>query len=116
MMRQAGRGALALVLIAAVLDSAGLGQPPANPDKVYYRDRKDPGGAPKSTEGELKFSPAGYQVLVNGKVATTISPSDIVRVVPGDLVDPLRKEADPFQKLEDKREWEKARVGYDDLL
>ena len=116
MMRQAGRGALALVLIAAVLDSTGRTQPPANPDKVYYRDRKDKDGATKSVEGELKFSPTGFQVIANNKVVTTLSPADIVRVVPGDLAGPERKDVDGVLALEQKREWEKARTGFDDLL
>ena len=44
MTRQAARGVVLLVLIAAVLDSTGRAQPPMA-DTIYYRDRKDKDGA-----------------------------------------------------------------------
>jgi hypothetical protein len=111
MIRLAARGVVVLVLTAAVLDSAGRGQPAGTPDKVYYRDKKD--GSVRSTEGELKPTPAGYQVLSGGKVVLTVSPADIVRVIPGDLpgLDRL-KDVLPQVTLEEKKEWEKARVNY----
>src|SRR4051812_10685296 len=106
MIRQAARGAFVLVLIAAALDSAGFGQPPANPDRVYYRDKKD--GAIRSAEGELKPGPAGFQVGA-GKNVIAISPADIVRVVPGDLPALDRTSVMAQVALEEKKEWGKAR-------
>jgi hypothetical protein len=111
MIRLAARGVVMLVLTAVVLDSAGRGQPAAGPDKVYYRDKKD--GTVRSTEGELKPTPAGLQVVSAGKVVLTVSPADVVRVIPGDLpgLDRL-KDVLPLITLEEKKEWEKARVSY----
>ena len=67
MIRHAARAALTLLLFAAVLDSAGRGQGGGNPDKIYFRDKKD--HQVRSIEGELKMSPAGIQVMAGGKVA-----------------------------------------------
>src|SRR2546423_1848398 len=107
MTRQAARGALALVLVAARLDSAGRGQTGTG-DKLYYRDRKE--NKERTAEGELKMTPAGLQVVAGGKVTATVSPTDIVKVVPGDLpgMDRL-KDVLPALNLEDKRDWDKAR-------
>lgn len=115
MTRQAARVAMALVLVAVVLDSTGRSQP-ANPDRIYYRDKKDRDGTPKSVDGELKASPAGYQVISGGKVIAVISPADIVRVIPGDHPPLERKDVLAQVTLEEKKDWEKARVGYVDLL
>lgn len=113
MTRQVVRGLVALVLVAAVLDSAGRGQPGSTPDRIYYRDKKDsPAAAPKAVEGELKAAAAGYQIVANGKVVAVVSPADIVRVVPGDVPGLDRKDVLAQVALEEKRDWEKARVGY----
>ena len=109
MIRQAARGAFALILFAAVLDTAGLGQPQTNPDKIYYRDKKD--GSTRSVEGELKAGPAGYQVT-SGKTVLALSPADIVRVVPGDLPALDRTSVLSQAALEEKKDWGKARDGY----
>jgi hypothetical protein len=111
MIRQAARGALALLLVAAVLDSTGRGQAGAGTDKLYFRDKKD--NQVRSAEGELKMSPAGIQVISAGKVIATVAPSDVVKVTPGDLpgLDRLKDVLPPLG-LEDKREWEKARAVY----
>ena len=110
MMRQAARGALALLLVAAVLDSAGRGQTGTG-DKLYYRDKKDK--KERTAEGELKLTPAGLQVVAGGKVSVTVSPADVVKVVPGELpgMDRLKDVLPPLN-LEDKREWDKARAAY----
>jgi hypothetical protein len=115
MIRQLMCGVLLLVLIAAVLDSTGRAQPPQQ-DTIYYRDRKDKDAAPKSVDGELKPAPAGYQIISGGKVVTTVSPADIIRVVPGDLPGVDRKDVLALVANETKKEWEKARTGYADLL
>jgi hypothetical protein len=114
MTRQAARGALALLLVAAVLDSAGRGQTGTG-DKLYYRDKKD--HQVRTAEGELKMGPAGLQVVAGGKVTVTVSPTDVVKVVPGDLpgMDRL-KDVLPALNSEDKREWEKARASYTNFL
>ena len=84
MLRQATRGVAFLVLFASVLDSASRGQQPAAADRVYYRDKKD--GSVKQVEGELKASPSGFQVVnTDKKVVATVSPSDVIRVVPGEI-------------------------------
>lgn len=111
MIRQAARGAFVLLLIAAVLD-ASRAQPPMNPDKVYYRDKKD--GAIRSADGELKPGPAGFQVGT-GKNVIAISPGDIVRVVPGDMPPLDRKDILAQVSFEERKEWGKARDGYLEL-
>src|SRR5262249_58350481 len=111
MIRQAARGALALLLVAAVLDSTGRGQAGGGTDKLYYRDKKD--NQVRNVEGELKMSPAGIQVVSGGKVVATVAPADVVKVTPGDLPSLDRiKDVLPPLGLEDKREWEKARAIY----
>jgi hypothetical protein len=113
MIRQTARGAMFLVLIAAVLDATGRAQPPAQQDRIYYRDKKD---SLKNVEGDLKPGPAGYQVISGGKVLTTISPADIVRAIPGDLPPIDRKDVLAQAALEEKKDWEKARLGYAEML
>lgn len=114
MTRHAARAALALLLLAAVLDSTGRGQGGGGPDKIYFRDKKD--HQVVNREGELKMSPAGIQVVAGGKVTATISPHDVVKVVPGDLpgLDRL-KDVIPTLGYEDRHEWEKARATYVNL-
>lgn len=108
MIRTAARGALVLVLFAAVLD-ASLAQP-TNPDRVYYRDKKD--GSLRNSDGEVKSGPTGFQ-LVSGKTVVALSPLDIVRVVPGDMPPLDRKDIQAQLTLEERKEWGKARDGYD---
>jgi hypothetical protein len=114
MTRQAARGALALFLLAAVLDATGRGQAGGGTDKLYYRDKKD--NQVRNVEGELKLSPAGIQVVSGGKVVATVAPADVVKVTPGDLpgLDRVRDVLPPLN-LEDKREWDKARAIYVNL-
>lgn len=113
MIRHAARGALALVLMAAVLHSAGLGQP-ATQIKVFYRDAKT--GSEKTIDGDdLKATPGGYQVISAGKVTATISPDDIVRIDPGEMPPLERKDILSQITLEKDRKWEPARVIYLDL-
>ena len=108
MIRLAARGAFALVLIAAVLETAGRGQPPAQ-DKIYYRDKKD--NTIKWIDGELKPGPSGYQAGA-GKSVVVVAPYDLVKVVPGELPLLDRKDLMAQTNLEDKKEWGKARDGY----
>ncbi|MBX9584050.1 MAG: hypothetical protein K2X87_27430 [Gemmataceae bacterium] len=103
------------VLVAVVLTAAGRGQPPAAPaDKVYVRDKANRDAAPKAVEGELKATAAGFQIV--GAKSVSVSPADIVRVVPGDVPGVERKDITDLAALEDKREWAKARDGYAKLL
>src|SRR5262249_8937788 len=116
MMRQAARGALALVLIAAVLESAGFGQPAGQGIKVYYRERKDPGGPEKTIDGEaVKRTPAGRQVINKDKVRATGAVADVIRVDPGEMAGTDRKDIAAQITLERERKWEPARVNYIDL-
>lgn len=110
MVRQMCRGALALVLIATVLETA-RSQPAANADRIYYRDKKTKDGSVASIDGVLKTSPAGYQIVSGAKVIP-VSPADIVRVVPGELPGLDRKDVLAQATLEANGDWEKARVGY----
>ena len=120
MIRHAVRGALALILITAVMYTAGLGQP-ATQMRIVFRDAKT--GAEKTIDAEdLKATPGGYQAIVGGKVSATISPEDIVRVDPGEAaLAPLERGAVLGQfKMEqdaqkDASNWEKARVIYLDM-
>lgn len=108
MIRSAARGALVLLLIAAVLDASRA--QPANPDKVYYRDKKD--GTIRSSDGEVKSGPTGYQIVA-GKTVVSVSPLDVIRVVPGDMPPIDRKDIQAQVTLEERKEWGKARDGYD---
>jgi hypothetical protein len=110
MIRYAARSALALLLLAVLLDSTGRGQV-GGAEKLYFRDKKD--NQVRSIEGELKMSPAGIQVVSGGKVVATVSPHDVVKVTPGDLpgIDRIKDVLPPLG-LEDKHEWEKARAIY----
>jgi hypothetical protein len=115
MMRQAARGALALVLVTAVLDSTGFGQPGVGV-KVYYRDKKDREGPEKIIDGEqLKVTPAGVQVINKGAVSATLSPNDIIRVDPGEVPPLDRKDVAAQITLERERKWEPALATYLDM-
>ena len=108
MIRTVARGAFALVLMAVVVEASA--QPPVVPDKVYYRDKKD--GAVRSADGDLKPAPAGFQLTVDKK-PLVISPFDIIRVVPGAAPPLDRKDILAQVALEERKEWGKARDGYD---
>lgn len=115
MLRQAIRGVVFLALIAAVLDATGRAQPPAGPDRVYYRDKKD--GSHKSVEGELKAGPAGYQIVTaDKKVVATVSADDLIRVVPGDIPGYDRKSIYDPVNAEEAGKWEDARKVHDAML
>lgn len=101
----------ASILTALVLAAAIRGQPPANPDRVYVRDKANRDAAPRAVDGELKASAAGFQVVAGAR-ATPVSPADIVRVVPGEVPGIDRKDITDQANLEEKREWAKARDGY----
>jgi hypothetical protein len=111
MVRLAARGAVALVLVGVVL-AAGLAQPPATPDRVYHRDKKD--GTTREVVGTLKVAPGGYQVVTDGKPGPLVSPADLVRVVPADANGGPGQYTDAV-KAEVARDWEKARGIYAEL-
>jgi hypothetical protein len=113
MARLAARGALALVLVAVVFESAGLGQPKFEVT-VFYRDHKD--GSEKYQVGDsIKVTPAGVEVIDKGTVKAKISPADIIRVDPGDVPGIKREQLTDLLKLEKDRKWEDALKGYADL-
>ena len=115
MLRQATRGVAFLVLFASVLDSASRGQQPAAADRVYYRDKKD--GSVKQVEGELKASPSGFQVVnTDKKVVATVSPADVIRVVPGEIPGYDRKAIYEPVTDEDKHQWDKARAIHQEMF
>ena len=115
MIRQALRGLVVLAAMTLLVD-ASAGQP-GTPDKVYVRDKKD--GSVKTYEGSLKFGPGGYQVVGAGnKVAASVAPDDLIKVVPGDLPGSDRNIVLGLITAEEKKtkaEYEKARLGYADL-
>lgn len=115
MIRQAFRGVLAIAAIAIVLQTVE-GQQPAT-DKIVVR-LKD--GSTKSHDGILKFGPAGFQIVgADGKLITTVSPADVVKVTPGDLpgVDrPAILAQISLEEKKTKKDFEAARLGYADML
>jgi hypothetical protein len=60
------------------------------------------------------LTPAGYQIVASGK-SISISPLEIVRVVPADQPGIDTKDLSPVTQLEVAKDWEKARLGYDEL-
>lgn len=116
MLRQATRGVIALVLFAAVLDSAGRARQPAAADRVFYRDKKD--GVVRNVAGELKPTPTGYQVYsaTDKKVVATVSPADVIRVAPGEIPGYEPTAVTDLVKLEDAGQWEKARATYQEMF
>jgi len=117
MVRQVARGALALALLAFVLDSSGSGrQQPAAPDKVYYRDAKTKIPAASPVVGELKAGPGGFQIVSGTAVKMTVSPADIVKVVlNADLPGVDKNNSNQAQADEDKADWGNALKKYGDL-
>lgn len=83
-------------------------------DKVTFRDRTD--GKVTSMDGDLKETPAGVSLLVNGKVTKTIASSDVIRVDPGQLVGVTRAEQLAAMSAEDGKEPAKARDTFAGLL
>jgi hypothetical protein len=96
------------------------GQPGATPDTVHYRDRKKDNQV-VTVRGETKESAKGIEVLINGKVAVTVSPADVVRVdygrLPG-LADADRLGAITLENREirDGKDLAAARTAYTDML
>ena len=117
MIRQAKRGAVLLAGMM-VLFQVARAQQPTPTEKVTIRDKKD--GAVRTYDGILKFSAAGFQILSSdGKVLTVVSPVDIVKVVPNDLVGVERATLQSQVRLEDnktRKDNEAARLGYIDLI
>ena len=112
LVRQAARAAVVVVLVAVVLSSTGRGQPAAQPDRVYIRDKD---GSERSIVGELKAGPTGYQVVGDGK-SVPVAPADILRVLPGQVAGVDKTDLDTATKFETAKDWEKARAGYAGVL
>jgi len=120
MIRQAVRGIVILASIVLLLDVA-IGQPSGSPDKVVIRDKDKKDGSTKTYEGTLKVGPGGFQLMSSdGKVLAVVSPADIVRVIPGDLVGVDRGDMLAQLALEDnkktRKDYEKAVLGYKAML
>jgi len=103
-------------LVVSIVQSTGRAQQAATSDRVYYRDKKD--GQIKDLPAELKASPTGYQIVAasDKKVVATVSAADIVRVVPADIPGYDYKSIMEPVNFELKKEWEKARTGYSEML
>jgi len=120
MIRQAVRSLIALAVVTLLVESV-IGQQTVNLDKITYRDKKD--GTNKTVEGILKYGPIGLQILggdKGDKVIETVSPGQIVRVVPNEANHPGidRNAINAAIAMEDKKtkpEYEKARLSYDTM-
>jgi hypothetical protein len=119
MIRPAARAITILAVLELFLGVA-TGQPGAIVDRIVVRDKDKKDGSTRNLDGTLKFGAAGIQVIASdGKVQATVSPVDIVRVIPGDLPGVERSELLSLVTLEDKRtraDNEKARLAYKTLL
>jgi hypothetical protein len=116
MKRQAIRGLVLLGLLTLVADSTVRGQP-APADKITVRDRKD--GSTKTYDGQFKVGPGGFQVFGGekfDKVIATITPDDIIKVVIGELPSVERSVILGLNAKEEKKDYDGARVGYQDLF
>ncbi len=113
MVRQFAWGAAALLLLGIGIETTRA--QPAGADRIYYRDPANREGPTRSAEGELKASPAGYQLISEGKVKAVLSPSDIVRVIPNNLPGVDKADIEAQRSLEINEEWEKARQGYEEM-
>jgi hypothetical protein len=113
MLRSFACAVSALTLMALLLETSRAQQ--AGADRIYYRDPANRDGPQRSVEGQLKASPAGYQLIADGKVKTVLSPSDIIRVVPGNLPGLDKADIEAQKALEINEEWEKARQGYEEM-
>jgi hypothetical protein len=115
MMRLAIRGLVLLGLFTLVADSTVRGQ--NTPDKVTVRDRKD--GSNKTYDGQFRVGPAGFQVFGGekfDKVVATVAPDDVVKVAIGDLPSVDRDGIRAAVTKEEKKDYDGARLGYQDLL
>lgn len=119
MIRQAVWAPLILASIALLLNTA-IGQQAGPPDKIVIRDKDKKDGSTKTYEGTLKLAPNGYQIMSpEGKVLAAVSPADIVKVIPGELVGVDRGDMLAQLSLEDKKtkkDYETARLAYKALL
>lgn len=117
MIRQVARGLIALVGITLLIDSAIGQQPTTVLDRVAIRDKKD--GSVKTLEGVLQFGPAGLLVVGEGKkTLAVVSPSDVVKVTPGEMDKVDMGKIREYLGLEEKKtkaDYAKARLGYTDL-
>lgn len=115
MLRPLLSACLLLLLVCVLLESTGRGQPAATSDRVYYRDKKD--GQIKEVDADLKATPAGYQIISSSdkKLLATVSPADLIRVIPAEIPGFDLKTIREPANLEAKKEWEKARLIHADM-
>src|SRR5262245_19752661 len=114
MMRKA-TGGFAMLVLAAAAVSTVKAQPGGNPDKVTVVNRKD--NSTKTFEGTFQVSPDGFQVIGSDKKAgPAFAPDDVVKFVVGDLPGVDRGAINSINTKEDKKEWDGARILYDEQL
>ncbi len=100
--------ALFLVLAASAARAQNV------PDKVTVR-QKD--GSSKTFDGTFTASAAGFQIVAaDKKVLATVNPDDVLKVAIGDLPGADRAQVLANATKEEKRDWDGARKGYEDLL
>ncbi len=115
MTRQAVRWLVALFAVTLLLDTA-LGQ--NNPERITIRNKD---GTTKGYDGELKFGPTGFQIVSADKkvLVNNVAPDDVVKIAPGDYAGVDRAVILGLNTAEEKKtkaEYEKARLGYTELL
>lgn len=117
MIRLVARGLVVLVGITLFVEAVSGRQPATAPDKISVRDKKD--GSVKVYDGTLVFAPTGLQIVdATKKTVATVSPSDVVKVVPGEMAGVERGEVLRLVGLEDKKtkaDYTAARLGYVEL-
>lgn len=112
MTRHALRGLVLFVPLGLFAASEARAQDA--PDRVTVRNPKD--GTTRTFDGQLTVSAAGFQVVAGKKVAATFHPDDVVKVAIGDLPGVDRGQMLATVAKEEKRDWDGARAGYEDLL
>jgi hypothetical protein len=109
------RFALRGLLLALLLVFAASAARAQNaPDRITVR-QKD--GTAKTFDGTFSATAAGFQIVAaDKKVLATVNPDDVLKVVIGDLPGADRPLVQAHAAKEEKRDWEGARKGYEDLL
>jgi hypothetical protein len=110
------RWLVALAAVTVVIEGAVGQQPMGTPDKITVRNKD---GSTKNYDGTLQFGPVGLQIVgADKKVLATVSPADVVKVMPGEMPGLERGVVLGLLSTEEKKtkaDYEKARLGYADL-
>lgn len=118
--RRRARLAVLFGVAALALPEFAAGQGGGPPDTVHYRDRKKD-NLVSSARGEVRESARGVDLIVNGKTALSLPPTDVIRVeygrLPG-LSDTLRLRAADLEGRDprDGKDVAAARAAYADML